>query len=375
MKDSLLLLMTPNMSLENWNDLGQLSREMNYYRELCETANLNLLIYSYGRNDFSYVRDDRNIEVLCMPGWIPRNIPYKLQNLIYNLSSLVIFRKQFKTARLAKTNQFRASGFGLLLKLVFMIPLVVRMGYYYSHFEKISFFRRLSERIAFTLCNLIITTSGEAKDFIVKQYKLKSQKILSICNSVDLDLFKPASCTKTNDLIVVGRLEEQKNIELLMTVLSQVDLKVLIIGKGSLLPLVQKTIADHPNISWKARVDNADLPRYYNGSKCMMMISRYEGNPKVLLEAMACGLPIIGTKVPGIRECIIHEYNGIFVTNEASAMVGEVVALCENDLKIKTLGNNAALWATDNCDMLKNINEELRFYSGYLHAGKLAYFN
>lgn len=375
-RDSLLLLMTPNMSLEKWDELGQLSRELNYYNLLSKKANFKLIIYSYGRNDDRYLCNYPNIKILGMPSWISTKIPYTLQNLIYNLSALVIFKSDFRKVLLAKTNQFSASTFGLLLKLFYNIPLVIRMGYYYSHFKKNSLKTVLTERFYFRLCDLILTTSPEAASYIMLKYNISVCKILSMCNTINLNVFKPLIAPKKYDLIFVGRLEQQKNIKLLLNVVSAINLKVLIIGKGSLAHLVKAVTDKHANIIYNTRVDNADLPMYYNSAKCFVILSEYEGNPKVLLEAMACGIPAIGTNVPGIRECITDNVNGVLVNDFDSEQIKQqILNLFSNEVEITRLGFRASEWTNKHCNVVNNIAEEINFYFGYLNKGNLVYSN
>ena len=358
--------MTPNMSLKKWNDLGQLSREMWYYRELCHKADMNLIIYSYGRNDQLFLKDFPEAQVLCMHSWIPAEIPFRLQNLIYNIVSLFIYRKYFKKVTLSKTNQFTASKFGLLLKLFHKTPLVIRMGFYHSHFKKISLYKRILEKISFRLCDLILTTSAEAAEFIIGTYKVSPEKILSICNSIDLNKFRPLHTLKEYDILFVGRLEKVKNIELMMLVINSVKLKTLIIGKGSLGPLVKKSMESNPMIEWRERVDNIDLPEYYNKSKCFLILSKYEGNPKALLEAMACGIPGIGALVPGIRECIQTNFSGILVNTNQEDIASQILELCSNNDKAVFLGHNAFAWVQNQGDYVKNIGREVGLYSKLL---------
>ena len=373
MKNSLLLLMTPNMSLEKWSQLGQLSRELSFYDNLCKKANLKLIIYSYGRNDESFLKGYTDFKVICMPSWIPQNIPFKLQNFIYHFCSLFLFKGLFKQVALAKTNQFRAFPFGILLKVFFKIPLAIRMGFYYSHFQKLSRFARLKEWFAFKCCDLILTTSTEAGSHIKHAYNINENKILSMSNNIDLDVFKPLALKKEYDIIFVGRLEQQKNISLLLEVLSKTNLKTLIIGKGNQASLIRKAQESNDNIIWKERVDNYTLPQYYNKARCFVILSEYEGSPKALLEAMACGLPCIGANTPGTRECIIDGINGISVEPEISDVIKALDALFKDDALAAQLGNGAALWVDAHCDMSKNIVRELEFYSGYLNSRGFAY--
>jgi glycosyltransferase involved in cell wall biosynthesis len=376
MKNSLLLLMTPNMSLKKWDELGQLSRELNYYTQLCKTANTNLIIFSYGRNDTKYLLNYPHITVLEMPGWLPSNVPYKAQNFIYHLSAPIIFKSHFKKIILSKTNQFSASYFGLLLKLFFKIPLVIRMGYYHSHFKKIGLLNRFKEWFAFKNCNIILTTSNEAAIFIEKRYHLPAEKILSINNSIDLNVFKPNHEPKEFDIIYVGRLDAVKNIKWLLQVLEATNLKSILIGKGKLDVLVKEITNNNSNIFWQERVDNVELPKYYNKARCVILLSKYEGNPKSLLEAMACGLPCIGTDVPGIRECITPNLNGILIADkDVDVVKNQILDLLGDNEKLKEMSEEALLWANRNCNLKDNIENEVRFYNSFLNIQPLVFSN
>jgi glycosyltransferase involved in cell wall biosynthesis len=344
MKDSLLLIMTPNMSLEKWNGRGQLSRELKLYSDLCEKSGLKLIIFSYGRNDSSFISNYPAFTVLNMPSWIPTKIPFRIQNLIYHLISLISYRKYFKRCLLAKTNQFRAAEFGMLLKLVYSIPLVIRMGFYYSHFKKITSFMKWKERVAFSNADLVITTSSEAASFIGQEYRINPAKLLFMCNSIDLMRFRPLDVEKEFDIIFVGKLEHQKNIK---------------------LEVVDAT-RNNQNITWLERVDNKDLPLYYNKSKCFILPSNYEGNPKVLLEAMACALPCIITQVPGIRECIEENITGIYINSDIVASRLKIKNLLADDSKSKQMGQVALAWVNEQSSSSKNIDREIKAYNRML---------
>ena len=354
--------MTPGMSLEKWDANGQLSRELNYYEELSKRSGLKLIIFSYGRNDQIY--ELTQAIVLTMPNWIPRRIPYRIQNFLHNLFAVFLFRKIFKTVLVSKTNQFSAAAFGLFLKVIFGIPLVIRMGFYYTHFQRVSYRCKVSELILFKSADLILTTSQEATQFIISEYNILNSKILTICNSINLKRFMPLNLNKEWDVIFVAKLESQKNIPVVLKVLSQINGKVLIIGNGSLDYLVEEAVKNNCNIDWRKRVDNVDLPNYYNRSKCFILLSEHEGNPKVLLEAMACGLPCIVTNVPGIRECINHNTNGIIVPKDATQIFEAIKYLLLDKDRIEKISRNAIIWVEKHCDYSKNIDREIKFYLG-----------
>ena len=123
---------------------------------------------------------------------------------------------------------------------------------------------------------------------------------------LDLEIFKPSNLPKEYDLIFVGRLEKNKGIDLLLgaaeILKTQIlNFKMVIVGDGRLkksLKLKIENLKLQNNVllhGWAK--DQREISNLINRSKLLVMTSYNEGGPRVVFEAMACGVPALATPV------------------------------------------------------------------------------
>jgi glycosyltransferase involved in cell wall biosynthesis len=189
------------------------------------------------------------------------------------------------------------------------------------------------------------------------QIGLKKNNISMIPNGVDSRNFKPLKTiplTKNKVVTYVGRLHEQKGVEYLIhgwRMLtekfklsgSSFDLHLNIIGEG---PLLEKfvTLAEElkivNSVHFLGSVDNVE--EYYHLSDVFVNTSLYEGISNSLLEAMACGLPIVATNISGNNELIQDDYNGLLVPSKDTVTLTKAIEyLLTDSVKAKKLGAEA----------------------------------
>lgn len=367
----LLLLMTPSMSLKKWNDLGQLSRELNIYNKLCQKVG-DIYIYSYGIQEDYFVKDIQAIKVISKKSrlWRPIKLPgfiTKYINYAWNTINLVRYWRIFQSIDIVKTNQFQGAIFGVVIKILYRKKLAIRMGWYHSHFKKNSLIKKYIEKFCFYFSDILLVTNKDAINYICSEYNLPPSKVSYLPNSIDTDQFYPYKTKKYYDLIYVGRFESEKNtIEILKSIslFTKYSLKVLFIGDGKQKREILD-IAQNNNIDLKiiSRVNNSKLPFYYNSSRMFILPSLYEGNPKTLLEAMSCSLPVIASNVPGIKEIISPGYNGYLFEPHSDSIYNTLV-LYLNDKKnnIKKIKKNARQYILANHSLDLIISKESDIY-------------
>jgi glycosyltransferase involved in cell wall biosynthesis len=103
-----------------------------------------------------------------------------------------------------------------------------------------------------------------------------------------------------------------------------------------------------------------------NRSEVFILPSLYEGSPKALLEAMACGLPVIGTNVTGIKEVIADGENGLLCNTDSESIRDAIIRLLASGDMRRRLGSNARAQIESNYSMEKILEKEIAVHSTVL---------
>jgi glycosyltransferase involved in cell wall biosynthesis len=334
------LFFTNNVSLRNWEKTGNLDREVKLYQRLSSYFE-KIYFFTYGKNEPKL----EGIEVL----------PAK------------IFNKELKNIDIFKTNQVNGSWKAVMAKYLYGKKLVVRQGYQWSIFarnKKVAkwklFFIDLIEMIAYKSADAIMVSSKTDIDYIIKKYKINPKKIYYIPNYIDTELFKPMKIEKENRICCVAKLEKQKNLENLMAAAKGLDVKLLIIGNGSLNNQLRKNIPD--NVEIIERIPNEKLPKEINKGELFILASLYEGCPKALLEAMSCGAPVVATNVSGIKEIIKHKENGYLCDPSIESIKSAIKLVLADEELQKRISSNARKTICEKFSLEKILEEEIKIY-------------
>jgi len=167
---------------------------------------------------------------------------------------------------------------------------------------------------------------------------MPSLDISVINNGVDTDIFYPAPSKHSTEpvkALTVCRLISRKRLDLLIEAVARskelgIDVQLNIAGQGNLMAklktLAQKlTVAER--VKFMGRVPAEQMPQLYRDNDIFIMSSAHEGMSNAMLEAMACGLPIVTTRCEGTEELVSD--NGIVVerddANDIAAAVKRLV--------------------------------------------------
>ena len=193
----------------------------------------------------------------------------------------------------------------------------------------------------------VITVCSALKEELVA-LGANGNKITVLRNGVDLKLFQPTDRNAARDsfgmsrfaLLSVGHLIPRKGHELVIQALAQIpDAELHIAGngpqEGRLRAFASSTgVADR--VTFLGAVSQDKLRAAYAGADCLVLASSREGWANVLLEAMACGTPVVASNVWGTPEVVAVPQAGVLMRNRSASGIVEAVASLRANLPDRT---------------------------------------
>jgi glycosyltransferase involved in cell wall biosynthesis len=198
-----------------------------------------------------------------------------------------------------------------------------------------------------SLADKVCCATKEIYDAIIARYGTHDKKISLIHNSIDMEKFKVQKNIVKNRhpyrLLFVGRLTEPKGLPYLIKALPRVarsvpDVKLELVGNGNreeVLKLASKAgVVNH--ISMSGSIPHSSMPEVYSRADVLVFPSLADSHAKVPTEALACGLPVVGTNIGGVVETVKNEDNGLLVPpRDIDALAGALIRiLTDNELYI-----------------------------------------
>ena len=317
----ILVIFTFDYSLKSWKNAGYLDRELYFYNSLSANFGIKFTFLTYGdKDDFNHILGNENIDVIPIYSLIKFS-KFKIIRYLKSFYLPFILNRKYKEYDMIKQNQLLGSWVAIILKLITKKKLLIRTGYDMYKFsldEKKNIFKKslyyILTFMSLKLSDLYTVTSNSDLKFLNDVFKtdtnIKIRKNwVQIPPSTSLKKYK-------NKIICVGRLEPQKNYDLLIKNLANSSIAIDIYGTGSLEDHLKKLAkSNNLNVNFLGLVDNDFLIREYPKYKVFVSSSDYEGNSKVILEAMAAGCIVIAKDIQNNRDIIENNRNGILLNN------------------------------------------------------------
>ena len=340
-------------TLRALDESGILDRELILYRLLQEKGcRINFVTYG-GRDDYQYASRMQGMGILCNWLGLPMNI---YTRRLHQMHAPHLVRDHI-------VKSFDATGIVSALRAswAWKTPFVFRMGYSWSSVAQTmsphnkQYLKRIDnlERQALLRAAHVIVATTDLAEKMVAMVPETAGRLTLIRHGIDTDLFRPMPREKLYDLVYVGRMHRVKNLRALLTAVERLGISIAMIGGGTVSPDGGSHINDEDKllkdrfgdldgrIHWLGRISNEELPSYINRAKVFVLCSFTEGNARSLIEAMACGMPVIGTGVSGIRTMLQHEVTGFLCGTDVDSLEKAIETVLAQPRLMELMGANA----------------------------------
>jgi glycosyltransferase involved in cell wall biosynthesis len=208
----------------------------------------------------------------------------------------------------------------------------------------------LATRIGYPLADAVVTTSKGVAEELISSFGVARDHIRIVHNPVDLDAIRAAAADPIDAchagawsppvIVAAGRLADAKNYPLLINAFAilrrTTPAKLFILGQGDREDDIRAEIA---RLSVGDDVVlcgfQANPWKYIARADVFALSSTYEGFGNVLVEAMACGIPVVATSSPGPREVVRDGIDGLLVEHHEAAAFADALSRVITDAALR----------------------------------------
>lgn len=202
-----------------------------------------------------------------------------------------------------------------------------------------------SYNYTFPRVDFLIPTSLYSKKLLLKD-GAKPQNIFIKYNTVDtLSFFPDDKVEKDIDILFIGRLSIEKGVDILIDATKYLSKKkrIVIIGDGPLKnDLMKQTKSVNQDIKFEGWVSYNELPNFIRRANLVVTPSRSECHAAVPLLSMACGVPVIASRVSGMEDSIENNKSGWLLRQNDAETLGKLIReVLADNTKLKNAGQEA----------------------------------
>ena len=176
-----------------------------------------------------------------------------------------------------------------------------------------------------------------------------SAPISVIHNGIDCETFVPsAGDTERSEILFVGRLKETKGVRELLEAFASIatersESTLRFVGEGPLDAELRERVAEYgldSRVFFEGAVPNEELPSIYAESALFALPSDMEGFPRTVLEAMACGTPVVTSDLPQLRS-VVERVGETVPTGDVDALASSLRGLLDDASRRRELARTA----------------------------------
>jgi glycosyltransferase involved in cell wall biosynthesis len=195
--------------------------------------------------------------------------------------------------------------------------------------------------------DIVVVVGTETKRYLAS-CGVPTDRIHVISSKIDSKRFRPSPARPDYDLILTAQLIKRKRIDLFLRIVAGLmpqhpRIRAAIIGDGPLRDELEQLAG---SLGIGDRIDflgfHEDTEQYYKRAKVFVLTSSAEGLSLAMLEAMACGLPVVVPAIGDLADVVRNGETGYLIEDDdQGAFVAALHHLLEHDALRCTLGNNA----------------------------------
>jgi glycosyltransferase involved in cell wall biosynthesis len=240
------------------------------------------------------------------------------------------------------THMWFANTVGRMAAVCAGVPRI--FAYEHSNYEGIKPNRQFFFDFILQRVSRVIAVSNSVRDALVNR-GIARGRITVIPNGINLSRFRISNVNKQLFFLFIGRLVRDKGADIFLEALARIpEAKGVIAGDGPERARLEERAA---GLKLAGRVDfvgsQRDVVPLYSDAYAVVMPSRREGFGLVAVEALACGIPVIATRVGGLPDIVIDRVNGLLVpADNADELAAAMMLLKEDSSLRETCARDAA---------------------------------
>jgi len=314
----LALVFSRGTSIVMWKKYGHFDREMKQIVSLAASVN-SVTLFTY---------DAKELNIGDFTNKLPSNIKIipMHRNSWSTFATSIFFPllnyRKFHQIKVWKSQQADGAWTALIFSKLTRSKFYFRQGFRWSEFLRqrrkwVKYFIALCcEYILVKYSNICVITSETDMSNMNSLYG--HQKVQLLANWA-YDENMPKSIKKTYDAqhlkcCFIGRITKEKNVDYIIEFIQSLENFYLDLYGLIFDDLEIPTQIDKERICFKGQVQNNTLQSNLQNYDFIILLSKMEGHPKALIEAMANGVVPICTEAPGIKQIIINKFNGFLIS-------------------------------------------------------------
>lgn len=300
------------------------SQQLNLAVELAKLGvTIDIITAQRQPGDIKRYKAYENVTVYVLP------VIARWTNRLFNQLIMVGLWKQLKKEKYDFIQSSEDCLFSTFVSALYVFfkrsRLIIYQGIYeYSTRRVMKAFMRFYDLTAGVILRhvsaMAVCKTQRAKLFLEKK-GFKKTCVIPVGVNTELFYSEDRKVNKRLELLAVGNLIPLKNYSLMIDVLYFLtkirrDVRLTIIGSGPEADDIVRLVKEKNLLSYfrlLEKIPNQDMRFYYSQADLLVLLSRTEIFGMVILEAMACGCPVIATPTPGAVDVIEHGVNGFII--------------------------------------------------------------